>query len=301
MISRPHILLSLVLLIFVIILEFYGCRKSVNPKVLTIDTNIPELEAKTAPVGEPDTTVKWISDTVEFLIKMWENRFGRRDFRSLIEALKTEKNPDYKEELILELGCSYDPDVIRPLIEILQNDKSSSIRATVLHALGNLALGNYGAFGEKYKPDFVRKKFGEDRLKEILSSKEKLILPALKNALHDKDILVVFAAASELVTLDDTSRTTLGVLLNIFRRKNIKKWKIQFIPSPDISADANQILKDKLERSKAELPERALEVLKKVKNKFVVDGLTEALEDEDPWVKVNAKQVIEEIKTREKK
>jgi HEAT repeat protein len=142
----------------------------------------------------------------------------------------------------------------------------------------------------------VRRKFGDDRLKALLTSKEHKILPALKDALHDKDIFVTFAAASELIALGDTSHTTISVLLDMFRKRNIKKWKTQFIPRPDIPAEDQPKLKEKQKQDAAALPADALEILKKVRSQFVVAGLNEALEDEDSWVRLQAKKALEEIK-----
>ncbi len=262
---------------------------------------IPELEAKTAPVGEPDTTVKWISDTVEFLIKMWENRFGRQDYKKIKEDLKVEKDPDRRVDLIFELGYSYDTSAIQPLIRLLKEDKWAPVRAEAAKALGALGLDNHGTFGESQKNEFVRRKFGEDRLQVLLAAREEKILPALKDALHDKDIFVIFNVASELVALGDTTPSTLKVLFDIFRKKNMQNWKAQFIPRPDIPPEDQPQWKEMQRQAVLALPGDALNVLKRIRTQLVVDEFTEALKDADPWVRLQAKKALEEIKGEKQK
>jgi hypothetical protein len=283
---------------FVITHGIYGCRKSVKPKVSTIDTNLP-LEAKTAPVGEPDTTSGRITDSLKFMTTMWKDRFGKSNYKEIIEALKVEKDPERSGDLVFELRNSYDTNSVQPLIQILLKDKWAPVRAEAAKALGILGLGKHGTYGESQISEFIISNFGKDVLKTLLELRVSKIIPALKNALHDKDIFVILTAASELVSIGDTSYTTISVLLDIFRKKNIKNWKMQFIPRPDIPAEDQPELKKKQEQDAASLPADALEVLKKVQNKFVIDGLTDALKDKDTWVRENARQALEDLEKKE--
>jgi len=276
-----------------------SCRKQIKPEVVIIKTETPMREVKTDSITGQDTldstSLLQITDTaaVFSMKEMWEERFGNRNFKGMIQELKTEKDPSRREDLIFELGHSYDTIAIQPIIEILKKDKWAPVRYYAAEALGNL--------GAVHGPEFVKREFGEDRLKALLTFKEKRIIPALKSALYDKDIAVVYCAASELVALGDTGYTTLKILLDIFRKKNITKWKIQHIPRPDIPAEDQPKFKEDQKRAEASLPTRALDVLKRVRNKFVIDGLTDALKDKDSWVREKARQTLEELKEGEVK
>ena len=215
----------------------------------------------------------------------------------MLKELKTEKDPEKREDLIFELGYSYDTSAVQPLVEILQKDRWAPVRAQAAKSLGILGLGS----ADTFKLGFVKRKFGEDRSKALLSLKVSKIMPALRNALYDKDIYVVYNVASTLIGLSDTSHTTLKVLLDIFRKKNIKKWKMEFVPRPDIPAEDQPKLKELQESAKASIPGGALEVLKRVGNQFVINGLTDALKDKDSWVREKARETLEELKEAEVK
>jgi HEAT repeat protein len=269
----------IILFICVCLSLLISCRKQIKPEVVIVKTETPMKEVKTDSIIAQDTrdstSFLRITDTSNYWGKMWENRFGGRNVKKMIEELKTEKDHVRREDIIFELGYSYDTMAIQPIIEILQKDKWAPVRRIAASALGPLGLGYHGYKGEAYVQEFVKSKFGEDRLKVLLSLKEKLILPALKNALNDKDINVVFWSASELVALGDTNHKTLQVLLDIFRKESTKKTEIEF---------------------KNELSNQSLEILKRVGNQFVIDGLTESLKDKDALVRENAKQALEALK-----
>lgn len=277
------------IILFICLCSLIGCRKQIKPEVEIVKTEVPILEAKIAPIGNPDTTHNLVSSEQTNKVDMWENRFGDRNFKGMLQDLKTEKDPEVREDLIFELGNSYDTSAVQPLVEILQKDRWAPVRAQSAKSLVILGLGSADT-------EFVKRKFGEDKLKALLLLKESRIIPALKNALYDKDVYVVYNVASTLITLGDTEHTALKVLLDIFRKKNIKKWKMEFVPRPDIPAEDRPKLKEMQEQDRAAMPEVALEVLKRVGNQFVVDGLTKALQDKDAWVRENAKQALEALK-----
>jgi len=258
----------------------------------SIKEEVPILEAKTVPIDNPDTIHKLVSQQQISMVDMWENRFGDRNFNRMLKDLKTEKDPSVREDLIFELGNSYDTSAVQPLVEILQNDQWAPVRAQAAKSLITLGLGSADTNIQK----FVKGKFGDDRSKTLLLLKENMIMPALKNALYDKDIYVVYNAASALVSLGDTEYLTLKVLFDIFRKKNIKKWKMEFVPRPDIPEEDQPKLKEMQDNDRAAIHGDALEVLKKVGNQYVIDELTKAFQDKDAWVRNKAKQTLEELK-----
>jgi HEAT repeat protein len=274
-------------LLVIFLISLINCRKQITSR------EIPIIQAQRASIGNLDTIHNVVSSPQISMVDMWENRFGDRDFKRMLEDLKTEKDPGAKENLMFELGNSYDTSAVQPLIDILHKDRWAPVRTQSAKSLIILGLGS----ADTLNLEFVDRKFGEERAKALLLLKENKIIPALKTSLHDKDIYVVYNSAAALVALGDTDNTTLKILLDIFRKKNIKKWKMEFIPRPDIPKADQPKLKEMQEHDKAAIPGNALEILKKVRSQYIIDELTKALQDKDSWVREKAKNTLEELRS----
>ncbi|MEW6609321.1 MAG: HEAT repeat domain-containing protein, partial [bacterium] len=211
-----------------------------------------------------------IEKEVELGLCLIEDKVNLLEIPKIIEEIKRKmKNEtlyplDHEDMSIFYVGVSRDPKAIPVLIEVLKNYKTPKARSTEARRDAAEALGRIG---------------------------DKSAIPALIEALEDRDILVRSEVARVLVELGEKTKP-LPILISLAKGENMDEWSIDLSGYGNFTDDT---LKRNINKTKNSIRYSALGSLERIGNEKAILVIKELSKDEDQNIQYIANRILKRL------